>query len=392
MLIAVVGGKLQGVEAVYLAQKAGWEVLVIDKNPHAPATGLCDRFLEFEFTPEHPVPKDCPRVDLILPAVEDRDVLTAVKIWAKRQNIPLAFDLEAYLFSASKLKSDSLFRKMDLPGPIPWPDCNFPLVVKPDGASGSQGVKIFKDSKTFFSSFPTPSQLDNLVIQEYMEGPSYSIEVIGCPEDYKTLQVTDLAMDKTYDCKRVTAPTQLLPHQISKFEKIALALAKAIRLKGIMDVEVVLNKDKLKLLEIDARLPSQTPITVYWSTGINMVEMLGDLFLNKKKPDTGQKPDIGYKDTRQKQEQFVVVEHIRVSESDLIFMGEHIMSQEGPLTLESNFFGAEEAITSFFPGKKQWVATLIFTGSTHGDIMIKKQNCYEKIIEYSGIIPGEPSN
>ncbi|MCP4720917.1 MAG: ATP-grasp domain-containing protein [Desulfobacteraceae bacterium] len=223
------------------------------------------------------------------------------------------------------------------------------------------------------------------MIQEYMEGPSYSIEVIGCPEDYKTLQVTDLAMDKTYDCKRVTAPTQLLPHQISKFEKIALALAKAIRLKGIMDVEVVLNKDKLKLLEIDARLPSQTPITVYWSTGINMVEMLGDLFLNKKNPDTGQKPNIG-----QKPEQFVVVEHIRVSESDLTVMGEHIMSQDGPLTLESNFFGAKEAITSFSPGKKRWVATLIFTGSTHGDIMAKKQNCYEKIIESGGIIPGEP--
>ncbi|MCP4723162.1 MAG: ATP-grasp domain-containing protein [Desulfobacteraceae bacterium] len=217
------------------------------------------------------------------------------------------------------------------------------------------------------------------MIQEYMEGPSYSIEVIGCPEDYKTLQVTDLAMDKTYDCKRVTAPTQLLPHQIRKFEEIALALAKAIRLTGIMDVEVVLNKNKLKLLEIDARLPSQTPIAVYWSTGINMVEMLGDLFLNKKIPDT-----------RQQQKQFVVVEHIRVSESDLTVMGEHIMSQEGPLTLESNFFGAEEAITSFSPGKKRWVATLIFTGSTHGDIMVKKQNCYEKIIESGGTIPGEP--
>ena len=39
MLIAVVGGKLQGVEAVYLAKKAGWKTLVIDKNPDVPAAG-----------------------------------------------------------------------------------------------------------------------------------------------------------------------------------------------------------------------------------------------------------------------------------------------------------------------------------------------------------------
>ncbi len=101
MLIAVVGGKLQGVEAVYLAQKAGWETIVIDKNPEVPATGLCDRFLEYEFSHTFPVPPDCSHVDFILPAVENSDVLAAVKRWAEMENIPLAFDLRAYKLSNS---------------------------------------------------------------------------------------------------------------------------------------------------------------------------------------------------------------------------------------------------------------------------------------------------
>jgi pyrrolysine biosynthesis protein PylC len=33
VLAAVVGGNLQGTEAVYLSKKAGWEVLLIDKKP-----------------------------------------------------------------------------------------------------------------------------------------------------------------------------------------------------------------------------------------------------------------------------------------------------------------------------------------------------------------------
>jgi len=370
MLIAVIGGKLQGVEAVYLAQKAGWDTLVIDKNPDAPARGLCDRFLKFKFSLEHPVPEDCPKVDFILPAVEDTDVLTAVKIWAEMKNIPLAFDLNAYRISSSKLESNALFRKMNLPVPDLWPDCSFPVVVKPDQASGSRGVEVFNDEKALFSRFPNRQNRNNRVIQQYLEGPSYSIEVMGGPGKYQALQVTDLSMDKIYDCKRVTAPTQLSLQQVSRFKEMALAIAGDIRLNGIMDVEVILHNNELKLLEIDARFPSQTPMAVYGSTGINMVQMLGNLFLNKNSVDF-----------EQKHERFVVVEHIRVSGLDLEVCGEHIMTRDGPLTVHSNFLGANEAITSYTPGGKKWVATLIFAGSTHEDVIAKRQNCYEQILE-----------
>ncbi|MDY0221808.1 MAG: 3-methylornithine--L-lysine ligase PylC [Desulfobacterium sp.] len=370
MLIAVVGGKLQGVEAVYLAQKAGWATLVIDKNPDAPAIGLCDRFLKFNFTLDHPVPPDCPRVDLILPAVEDTAVLTAVKAWAEIKNIPLAFDPTAYSLSCSKLKSDALFKRMNLPAPRPWPGCSFPVVVKPDLASGSRGVEIVSDFESFSSKFPNLQHMDHLVVQEYVDGPSYSIEIIGSPGKYQTLQVTDLGMDDIHDCKRVAAPTQLSSHDICRFEEMAVAIAEEIHLTGIMDVEVVLNKNQLKLLEIDARFPSQTPMCVYWSTGINMVEMIGSLFLNRK-----------VKESAKRYERYVVVEHIQVSGSGMEILGEHIMAQDGPLTRHPDFFGADEAITSFVPGKSHWVATMVFVGNTQAEVNAKREKSYSQIIE-----------
>ena len=48
--VAVAGGKLQGVEAAYLAHKAGWEVLLLDREDHVPASGLCDRFIQVDVT------------------------------------------------------------------------------------------------------------------------------------------------------------------------------------------------------------------------------------------------------------------------------------------------------------------------------------------------------
>ncbi len=371
MLIAVIGGKLQGVEAIYLAKKAGFQTLLIDKNPDAPAARLCNQFMEFEFNDENRFPLSCPNIDLILPAIEDEAVLSAIKIWANIFDIPLAFDFNAYLLSSSKIKSDRLFQRMNLPAPKPFPGCPFPVVLKPDQASGSQGVVIIDTQDAFYNRFPTLQLLDDIVIQEYMEGPSFSIEVIGQPENYQVIQITDLGIDAEYDCNKVTAPTLLSEDDIHRFKKMAVEIAQEISLKGIMDIEVILHQNELKLLEIDARLPSQTPIAVYWSTGVNMVKSLADLFIKKNLS-----PLSFY-------EHPVLLEHIKVTGSDIEFLGEHIMAQDGPLSLKYDFFGANEAITSFEPDKHEWVATMIFTGPSHHDIDIKRAECYDRIVEHS---------
>ncbi|MBW2658858.1 MAG: 3-methylornithine--L-lysine ligase PylC [Deltaproteobacteria bacterium] len=371
MRIAIIGGKLQGLEAAYLAHKAGWETLIIDKNPNAPAMGVCGRFIPFEFSLKDCVPRGCPEVDCILPAIEDTVVLDAVQRWAAMEGIPLAFDIKAHHFTRSKSRSDALFKKMDLSAPRPWPDCGFPVVVKPDEGSGSRGVQVFHDQQNFLSSrFSQPTSAEAVVMQEYIVGSSHSIEVIGVPGNYTSFQVTDLGMDKDHDCKRVIAPTRMAAGLIDRFATMAIAVAEAVELKGIMDVEVLLSKGELHVLEIDARLPSQTPIAVYWSTGINMVEQLANLFLGEKSLPSLIKP------------RFVLLEHIQVRGTAIDFLGEHIMAGDGPLALKSDFFGADEALTSYTPGKCCWLATMIFSGTSRHEVSRKRKECYDRIIRH----------
>lgn len=367
MNIAVVGGKLQGVEVIYLARKAGFKTLLIDKNPQAPAAGLCDAFLSFEFKDGCFLPEIDDRIDCILPAVEDELVLAAVEKWSRKAGIPMAFDLNAYGLSCSKIKSDAFFHRLNLPAPRPWPDCSFPVVVKPDQASGSDGVEIFETREMLLERFPNPDALKNRVIQEFVDGPSYSIEVLGHSGNYQALQVTDLFMDEIHDCRRVTAPSLLSPELRRKLGDMVKTIARGINLNGIMDLEVILNKGELKILEIDARFPSQTPMTVFWSTGINMVDMLA------KGCVSGEHIPV------LESEQPALVEHIWVKEKDITFAGEHIMSCDGLLSVIPDFFGADEAITSFTPGKKQWVATMVFTGASPEEIEDKRSACYKRI-------------
>jgi pyrrolysine biosynthesis protein PylC len=369
MLVAVVGGNLQGVEATYLSRKAGWEVRVIDKEVNIPALGLCDSFVQLDVTAKEELGRALRDVDLVIPALEDDDALSSLSRWTKAASVPFAFDPAAYSISSSKVRSDRLFAQMGVSAPKPWPECGFPVVVKPSRGSGSRGILRLHDLDELKRRFSVLVPSEEWVLQEFVYGPSYSLEVTGFPGQYTVLQVTELEMDVNYDCKRVLAPTDLSAELVADFGYTSIAIAEALGLRGVMDVEMILHNGVIKVLEIDARLPSQTPTVVYWSTGLNIVRILGELFLNLLK-------------TKQNRIDFprgIVYEHIRVSSDLLEVAGEHIMTGIGPLHVCRDFFGADEAITNYAPGRDEWVATLIISGIDRQEAWARRSEVIEEI-------------
>ncbi len=371
MKVAVIGGKLQGIEAAYLAQQAGWQVVLIDRAPNVPARGLAHSFIQLDVIEDTIALSDIFKdMDLIVPALENDNVLKSLKDIAGKGQFPLAFDEAAYAISSSKQKSDSLFNKLGLPVPRTWPDCSFPVIMKPSGLSGSQGVRKIDNREEMASIRPEGDiESGNWVIQEFLEGPSYSLEVLGLNGNFRSLQSTIIEVDKIFDCKRVTAPADLCEVHKHRFDEIAGAVAENINLKGIMDIEVILHKNELKVLEIDARLPSQTPTVVLKSTGINILELLYDIF-NKGKipvipPIVNEKP--------------VIYEHISVSPDALEVSGEHIISEARPLHYQMDFFGADEALTDFDQDHPDWIATLILCGKTKEEVTQKHRHVLETI-------------
>jgi pyrrolysine biosynthesis protein PylC len=369
LIVAVVGGKLQGVEATYLAHKAGWEVRVVDENDQVPASGLCDSFVQADVTAQQDLSRVLADVDLVIPALEDDDALSCLTCWCRKTAVPFAFDPDAYAVSSSKLKSAAMFSQMGLPIPVSWPDCGFPVFVKPSRGSGSKAVEIFYDLDSLKSRFSALFPPPGWVLQAYLAGSLHSLEIMGVPGHYRALQVTDLFVDEIYDCKRVVAPTALSPKLVAEFERLSLSIAEALQLRGIMDVEVILNQEGFKVLEIDARLPSQTPITVYGSTRQNMVHMLGKLFSDNFKETASCTDTV----------RGTVYEHIRVSSELLETKGEHIMTTGGPLYLRQDFFGADEAITNYDSTKKSWVATLIITETDRSSALARRDRIMEEI-------------
>lgn len=357
--IVIVGGKLQGIEACYLGMKAGIETVLVDKNPDAPARHLCSRFIcEDIFERSNHLLVEMKEADIVLPALENDMVLMWLDRDAKAQGYTLAFDWPAYQLSSSKIKSDLLFRDCGIPVPEYFPGGGYPYICKPDCDSGSHGVERLNTPAALHAAL---DKKRDLVIQEFLEGPSYSIEIIGKPGMYRSYLVTQIHMDSQYDCKMVTAPCGLTSLQEETLRKMAFCIAENIKLHGIMDLEVIDHNGTFKVLEIDARIPSQTPTAVLHSSGMNLLEEIRDLYA------TG-----FFLKNQERQGQFVAYEHYLFNKNIPQPLGERIMTLGKPLHYKPGFCGADETLTDYEPRSDQWRGTFINSAPNKAALMSKR--------------------
>lgn len=412
MKIAIIGGKLQGVEVAYLAGKAGYQTLLIDGREAPLARPLCQEFFCCDILAEDQrtllVNALC-SVDLVIPALENQPVLDALVQLSREQNLKLAFDPHAYSISSSKLKSDHLFHQNQIPSPRYYPDAKPPCIAKPSGASGSQGVRLLStqdELEDFVASIGSdPSGNSELpldprnygwIIQEYLTGPSYSIEVIGRPSCYNTYAVTEIHMDEVYDCRMVISPCPITQAQEEGFSELAVKLAELVALEGIMDVEVIDHLGTFQVLEIDARFPSQTPIVVYHSTGRNLVEELaavtcGDSGPEQKTAQADAQARFGVQSRFASQARFASLEHLLIQQDPgsqewtVTEHGEHIMGMGGPLTLRKDFFGSDEVLTDYEESEnnqqcsRRWRGTFINWADTQEALDEKRHTMRSKL-------------
>lgn len=363
MRLAIIGGRLQGTEACYLARQAGYEVILIDRDSDVPASSLADEFIVMDVVNDPKVSDILQTVDLIIPANEDIRTISKIDQAARAVNRPYVYDPRAYAVSSCKNTSNAFFKMLGIPIPGQWPDCSFPLIVKPSNLSGSAGVQRINTEQDLAKYFGVNKDLsDNMVIEQYIDGVSLSLEVVALNGEALPVQVTELEFDSKYDCKRVLAGKPVNREVELKLREIGCLLAKSLNLTGIMDIEVMVDGVIPRVIEIDARLPSQTPTAVLHSTGINMIELLAEVFVNGKLPSLKNVP-----------QRSVIYEHVAVSGDHIEITGEHVLSCAGKLVTLENLYGFDRVITDYTGQEKSWVATLITTGASPAEVNIKRQ-------------------
>ena len=371
MRIAIVGGALQGMEAVLLAKQAGYESVVLDRKKNAPAMSLCDEPVNIDPTKDPDAALEVFRTcDAVIPACEEMDLLKTLDSMKNKMDVPLLFDLKSYNISNSKNRSNEVMKSVGVPLPQPWPECGFPAIVKPSSQSGSIGVTVAMNEDDMKKGLDIVKGLnDEPVIQEFVHGKSVSVEVIGNGTTAKGYVTTEVCLDSNYDCKMVKCnPNIMSKEDCDLFAKIGKDVAEAIGLSALMDVEAILTPKGLRVLEIDARIPSQTPAAIEAATGLNLLEELTTTALGKP---ANRVPTDGCS----------IYRHVYLKDGKLRSSGEKEFGHVQSPRFAAGLFGSDDCITDYEPGKTEWHATLITKGRTEKEADERAQSCIERILD-----------
>ena len=381
--LCIVGGALQGMEAVFLGHEAGYETVVIDRKPDAPALSICDE--PHVLNPLTDV-KEALRVfstcDAVIPACEELDLLEALDDMLGGSGIPFLFDLDSYDVSCSKNLSNEVMASVGVPLPQPWPECGFPVIVKPSSQSGSIGVSVAFSQEDIDRGLETIRGLGDVpVIQEFVHGRSMSIEVIGDGERARSFVTTEVVLDHNYDCKMVRCfPGLLSDEEEELFGRIGRDVAEAIGLKALMDVEAIDTPKGLRVLEIDARIPSQTPAAIWTGTGINLLE---ELVASRTGKETG----------RTGSGRSGIYWHLYQKDGVLRTNGEKEFGHVLEPRMEQGLFGSDDSISDYEPGSRDWHGTFMVSGDTPEEAEARRESVINRIIEECGVdtyIDGTP--
>ncbi|MDO5862495.1 MAG: 3-methylornithine--L-lysine ligase PylC [Thermoplasmata archaeon] len=374
MRICIVGGALQGMEAVFLGRKAGYETVLIDRRPDAPALSICDEphVLNPVNDPEGALAifRTC---DAVLPACEEHDLLEVLDRILAGSGIPFLFDLRAYDTSQSKLLSNDLMQEVGVPLPGHWPECGFPVVVKPSSQSGSIGVSVAHSQEEIDAGLEKVRSLgDDPVIQEFVHGKSVSLEVIGDGSKAFSYVTTEVVLDGGYDCKEVRCfPDILDDEQQESFGKWSRLTAERLGLNALMDVEAILTPKGLRFLEIDARIPSQTPAAILTATGVNLLERLVESRLGEhtEAVPSGRSG---------------IYWHLHFKDGVLETTGEKEFSHVRGPRLDSGLFGSDDSISDYAGGRAEWHGTFMVSGDTPAEAESRRLSVIQAIMGECG--------
>ncbi len=376
MKVAVIGGGLQGVEICLLAKKAGWKTLLIDQSENPIAKELADDFLcmpveelaQFSAKRLQEIFLD---IAILIPALENDHALQFLVHFCKQHALAFAFDEKAYAISSSKIKSQRFFEENNTPIPKPAKNTDtipYPLIAKPSKGSGSQGVRLLHNEQELLAYLPEGLKSSGWIIESYCAGRQFSMEVCGTPEKYQTFQLTELLMDDVFDCRGVVAPVK--EKEIENLvQKELLKLAERLQLQGIMDIEVAADEQGIHVFEIDARFPSQTPLTVYYSTGVNLLEHFVACFINYT-------PQAQTKNV-----QSASYFHVAREGEKIFYAGEHSLTTAGSLRLMQSVPGAEEVLIGGSLEEKKWSAVLFLAAENDKELEKRKAQALQYLTQ-----------
>ena len=251
------------------------------------------------------------QIDAIVTAATDKPLVMMARV-AKELNLPF-YSVETAQWSTDKFQMKERFEL----GGVPHAQGRliskveeaegliFPVIVKPRDNSGSRGVKLCRDKNELQISIDEAlenSKLDTVLVEEFIEGPEYSIESLHHDGKSEVIQFTE---KKTTEFPYNVELGHIQPANISdenkqKIREIISKIGKALNFENCPShTELKINDRGIFVIETSPRLGGDyiTSTLTPLSTRVNLEDELLKISLGEEinpSPKAVQSSDVRF--------------------------------------------------------------------------------------------------
>lgn len=291
--LMIVGASVLQLPAIKKAKEMGLEVAVVDFNPEAIGIAIADKYYNASTMDEDAVLKAAENYqpDGIMTLATDMPMRGVAK---SSDKLGLhSIDYETAVKTTDKYDMIKAFKEHDVPSPWYYLVSSFedlkalegkleyPCIMKPTDNAGSHGVVKVESFDELVQSYEYSHQSSrhgNVIVEEYLDGPEVSVEVMVVDGQVNVLQITDkLTTGAPYFVELGHSQPSRLPVDVQEqIKHVAIRACKAVGIrKGPAHVEMkITTKGGPKMVELGARMGGDNITTslVPLSTGIDMVK------------------------------------------------------------------------------------------------------------------------
>jgi carbamoyl-phosphate synthase large subunit len=235
-------------------------------------------------------------INAIVTAATDKPLVMMARV-AEKYGFPF-YSVETAQWSTDKYQMKQRF----LEGGVPCArgrliskvkdadDLYYPLIVKPRDNSGSRGVKLCRTKEELTASMAEAleySKLDSVLVEEFIEGPEYSIEGLHYEGKSEVIQFTEKTTTEfPYNVELGhKQPANLTDAQKDAIRDLISKIARCMHFENSPShTELKINERGIFIIETSPRLGGDyiTSTLVPLSTGINMEDQLLNIALGEK--------------------------------------------------------------------------------------------------------------
>ncbi|MBP5450045.1 MAG: carbamoyl-phosphate synthase large subunit [Spirochaetales bacterium] len=173
----------------------------------------------------------------------------------------------------------------------------FPVLVRPSYVIGGHAMEIVYNEEELFHYMRLATDVSPdhpVLVDKYLLGKECEVDVIGDGEDIfipGIFEHIERAGVHSGDSMAMYPPQTLTQEEQKTICDYAIRIGKALKIKGLMNIQYVIYKGRVYIIEVNPRASRTIPI-ISKVTGVPMVDIATQIMVGKKLKDYGLKSGL----------------------------------------------------------------------------------------------------